>query len=545
MTLDTHIDVSVNVNNQGVVQIGFGTIGVLSHRAGPFGANKSLTFSQYADAVKAGFPSDGPEALAILRVMNQSPHVKNVKLLKGTNIPTISYKLEVVAGVAGEAYEANVKGEGVTATKISYVALPDLTFADADVNVGTDSIHIAAHGLATGQSVRRLKNVGGALPTGLAADTNVWPIVVDADHVKLATSKANALANVAIDITAAAGGGVNTLVGAQNDTIVANLVTQAAAVVGLNYAAAQVAGAGETDYATLTGTAPGKFFTVELLDTSALKITNTTADAGITADWVAAQIADNDFFYVDHPYTSAACIEATAAWVETETKAYIAYTNDTAVENTAAGGGDVADTINNLGYKRTVVIYHRKPDQMIGVGAEGRVAPLTVGKWTLAYKSIAGCTADKFTDTQFQNLDAKKCSYYKVERGRSIIWKGAVGNTSYGFLDTTVALDRFVDDLQTSGFGVFVGQDKVDYDDADIEHLRSAMFGAVTRGVRDTFISPGTPGSTDDPEPTLTFPKVADIDPATRALRELPGGACAFRYDSPIHTVDVNVSVNF
>ncbi len=52
---------------------------------------------------------------------------------------------------------------------------------------------------------------GGTLPAGLALVTNYWVIAVDVDTIAFATSRANALADTRVDITAAAGGGTHTL----------------------------------------------------------------------------------------------------------------------------------------------------------------------------------------------------------------------------------------------------------------------------------------------------------------------------------------------
>jgi hypothetical protein len=85
------------------------------------------------------------------------------------------------------------------------------TFTDADVNAGTDVITKASHGMETGDGPVRTSNAGGALPAGLAAATDYYFIKVSANTFKLATSRANALAGTAINITAAAGGGTHTL----------------------------------------------------------------------------------------------------------------------------------------------------------------------------------------------------------------------------------------------------------------------------------------------------------------------------------------------
>lgn len=67
----------------------------------------------------------------------------------------------------------------------------------------------ATHGQVTGDGPVQLTTTGG-LPAGLSTATNYWLIVVDASNVKLATSRALALAGTAVDITTA-GTGTHTM----------------------------------------------------------------------------------------------------------------------------------------------------------------------------------------------------------------------------------------------------------------------------------------------------------------------------------------------
>lgn len=70
------------------------------------------------------------------------------------------------------------------------------------VNAGTDQLTVTAHGQVTGNGPAAVfVGAGGVIPGGLAPVTDYWLVVVDANTVKLATSSANALANVTIDIT--------------------------------------------------------------------------------------------------------------------------------------------------------------------------------------------------------------------------------------------------------------------------------------------------------------------------------------------------------
>lgn len=82
-------------------------------------------------------------------------------------------------------------------------------FVDGDVTVGTDTINETAHGMQTGDVVQLTST--GTLPAGLALATNYYVIRVDADNFKLAASPADAENGVAVDITAAAGGGTHTV----------------------------------------------------------------------------------------------------------------------------------------------------------------------------------------------------------------------------------------------------------------------------------------------------------------------------------------------
>lgn len=78
-----------------------------------------------------------------------------------------------------------------------------LTFVDFTYTADNtaDTILHTAHGLLTSDGPVRTSNSGGALPGGLAAGTDYYFIRVDANTGKLATSRANALAGTAINLT--------------------------------------------------------------------------------------------------------------------------------------------------------------------------------------------------------------------------------------------------------------------------------------------------------------------------------------------------------
>jgi hypothetical protein len=69
----------------------------------------------------------------------------------------------------------------------------------------TDVISCAGHGYSD-LDIVRTTNSGGALPGGLAVDTDYWIIYIDANTFKLASTYGNAKADVAVDITSAGTG---------------------------------------------------------------------------------------------------------------------------------------------------------------------------------------------------------------------------------------------------------------------------------------------------------------------------------------------------
>ncbi len=84
------------------------------------------------------------------------------------------------------------------------------TMTVASTSAGVETLTITGHGLTTGEGPILFTNSGGGLPGGISAGTKYWAIVVDANTIALATSRANALANTRVDITSS-GTGTHTL----------------------------------------------------------------------------------------------------------------------------------------------------------------------------------------------------------------------------------------------------------------------------------------------------------------------------------------------
>jgi hypothetical protein len=335
--------------------------------------------------------------------------------------------------------------------------------------------------------------------------------------------------------------------GDDQDDVMSALKALIDAIADINFATS-----GPTSHVVaLTGSSAGDWFSVGVTPRSGLKLVQDhDAPSGTTlADDLDAIVAQtplgSDWYWVETLYNSEAYIDDVSSWVEDNDRFYNAASCDSDAANVSTGSTptDAPYEINLVGRKRTHMMYHPRPAAFSDAGLTGLLAPRTPGSYTAAYKTIVGVEPTSLTDTQVANLAARRCSYYKQEAGVSFLWQGQVGNTDNGFLDVTVGLDAFVNDLQVSLFNVLKGKDKVGFVDADISMLTGAGKGAIARGIKSGIVAPGVPGDDNDPIPTLTFPRVADIDSSERAARELPDGECTFRYNHAVHKVLVDVTV--
>lgn len=528
--ISEHVTLTITEDSVGITRAGFGTPLILSANAGF--AERIRYYTDLPGLVTDGFVSTSPEYLAAQAMLSQNPRPERYAVGRAVGKPTQAYRLDVTTVAAGNVYKVTAKGQGVTATDVSYTALADLTFVDGDITVGTDTIAEAAHGMVAGAGPFRVSNSGGALPAGLAVDTNYWIIAPTADTYKLASSKANALAGTAVDITAAAGGGTHTLRRAQNDVIAAQLVQGLNAVVGKNFTAAQVVGAGETDYLTVTGDAAGNWFSLEVANVAMLKVAQTHAEPGTTlaTDLAAIELENSDWYGLVTLYNSDAYVKAAAAWAESNTKIYIADVSDSETATLATGGGDLADDLKTLAYARTAVAYHPSPANMMGAAWLGRVLPTEPGAATWKFKTLSGVAAVTSTATHRVNLRAKNANTYQTIGGKNMTWEGTTADGD--FIDITRNQDWLYDDMQKGVFGVMQGADIIPLTDPGIAMVQNEVEASLDRAVTMGILS-------NSPAPVVTVPKATAVSVSNRALRKLPDVKWSATMAGAIHKVTI------
>lgn len=541
------ITIEVAVTNTGTAQEGFSVPMIPSYSATFIG---SRTYAQLSD-VAVEFAAGTVEWLFARALFSQQPHPPAVKIAPATHKPTMRYSVGAAAAVNATKYQIQVDGPGITSTLVSItsdgsatlqkinnallVALnavtganyaatfAPFTFSDFTFTADstTDAAAATAHGLNTGDGPVRVSNSGGALPAGLAAATDYWIVKVDADHFKFATSFANALAGTVIDLTT-------------NGTGTQTLVHQAGTLSPILPL-------------VVTGSAAANWFSLEIKSSSLLSCAMTHADPGIATDLGAIRLVDDDWYWIVNPWGSRSMILATAAWAEPNGKAYLPSTVDTDGMNLAVSGGDVLDTLFGFGYTYVDAKYHPSPVQAFDAASIGRVSALNPGRWTEFGKTLIGVQPVAITSTQRLNLRAKRAGTYTRELGRVITWDGKVGSTVYGYLDIRVGVDWFVSRVQSAAFGVIVALDKTSYTDEDLEAVATAVRGVVSDAVSDAhkLIDPGDPTDPANPPPSVVFPRVAAIDPATRALRNVPNIIVTGRFQGAAQSLGFKLVLSF
>lgn len=287
----------------------------------------------------------------------------------------------------------------------------------------------------------------------------------------------------------------------------AGMVTALNSVVGKNYTASGIASP-----ITITGTNPGDWFSIEVVDVNYQKVKHTTTDPGYAADLNAILLADSDWYTVYNMWNSTAIGPAIAGWVETNKKTYLCDTNGTEAIITAIGNGDTLDLLHTSAYARTLGMYHQASDQMAGAALLGRCMPISPGGETWALKTLAGVATSPLTGTHKANLQARNANGYEAIGSVGVTFDGKVASGDY--FDVTRFLDWFQNTAATYIFNALTGEDKNPYNDQGISkigaQLRKALKEAVTAG-----------GFNDDWQ--VTLPKYTDVSSTDKTARQLTG----------------------
>lgn len=518
--------VTISVTSVGLARAGFGVPLILSETASF--PDRVRSYGGIADVAVDFSDTTSAEYLAANACFAQTPHPTTVMIGRSALPPTQKYKLAISSVVASSPYSIKVKGKGVTPTTVTWTTpAADLSFTA--LNAG-DVFTTVAHGMVTGDGPYRVS--GGSIPTGTAVDTNYWIIRLTADTYNLATSKANALATTVMTISA---DGSGTLRRVQNDVICAQLVQAFNAVVGKNFTATQVTGAGETDYVEVTADATGNWFSLEILSVIEMALSQTHADPGVATTLAAITLANSDWYCLLTLYNSAAYIAAAAGYIETQQKIYLADSCDTAIITGTVANGDALDALHTLSYTRTSGWYHPSPANMLAAAEAGACLPLAPGSETWMFKTLAGVEPVALTPTHRTNITAKKANSYQNTSGLNITFNGYTADGRY--IDSRRGLDSYTDDLSKSIFECLSQVKKVPFTDKGIALVENVMRGATERAIVAGIFA-------EFPVPTYSVPLAASVSDANKAARILPDMGVSATLAGAVQKTLVNANVS-
>lgn len=310
--------------------------------------------------------------------------------------------------------------------------------------------------------------------------------------------------------------------------IAAGLVAALNAVVGKNFTAS-----GASSPISITGDAAGNWFSIESVEPGMLKVEQTHAEpaTALATDLDAIQLENGDWYALVTLYNSDAYVKAAAAWIETQTKIYAADLSNSETVTLADGGGDTADDLQGLAYARTFVCYHPSPADMFGAAWLGRVLPLDPGSETWKFKTLSGVNPVTTTATHRVNLRAKKANTYQTIAGRNITWEGTTVDGD--FIDVTRGIDWLEDDMTKAVFGALASANKIPYTNAGVALIENEIRGSLNRAIAAGILS-------DDPEPVLTVPKVANVAAVDKGVRLLPDVKWSGTLQGAIHKVSIS-----
>jgi len=533
-SLSSICNLYITLENSRITQAGFGTPLILADASSAvrtaYGADKVRTYTEAADMLDDGWLSTDAGYRIAAACLSQTPAPSSVKVgLRLVNLTRVIH-LTPTTYVTGEVYSGTIAGADWT-----YTVLAEDTSISAVVDKLITAINTAVSGTPCTDGTTHVIYTCAAgtfddfvdLTDNLVfSDETVDPV----DRSKIISLTPTSTTEGAVYSGTIDGHAWTYTLLAADDTIpevVAKLVSTINTAVGGTPCAA--VGTPVT-HLVYTGTAgvdvpfAGLSSNITVADLSVYPL------SGKTSTSLAAISAQDDDWYglLTDGYSKALHV-ATATHIEAVRKLYKGQTSDTAV--ITSGSSDVASTLKAASRARTGLDFSLDYTcEAHSAGLMGQRLTSVPGSDTWHQKNVSGAIpSDRLTASQKVQLELKKCNRYET--------LGGTGRTFGGWqcIGEYTDVIRFVDWLYARI------QETVVAGLAALEKLPFTANGlAVIEGYIKSVLSAGVAagGLTNDPEPTVTMPALANISAADKAARKLSGITFAATLAGAIHYVD-------
>jgi len=279
---------------------------------------------------------------------------------------------------------------------------------------------------------------------------------------------------------------------------------------------------------TLTADVAGTSFTSTL--TVNMSQVFTTANHGIIEDLqeIVALPGGNDWYSLSIETRTQGDILNAASYIETQRKIFGVASNEGGIKTGSTT--DIASKLEALSYSRSFVFFSEDQANYPEAAVFGVINPLDPGSYTAKFKTLVGIVADDLNDSELAFIKGKSANYYTKVAGVDIFQEGTVAVGEY--IDTIIFVDWLQAQIEEGIFADLINNPKIPFTDIGGAVLEKQVRAQLQKGIR-------VGGLAADPAPTVTVPKVADIDPLDRQARIFKTIEFAANLAGAIHFTEV------
>jgi len=163
-----------------------------------------------------------------------------------------------------------------------------------------------------------------------------------------------------------------------------------------------------------------------------------------------------------------------------------------------------------------------------------------------AYKSLSTVEAQSLSTTDISSLESRNVSYYTTIGSQAMVQGGKVSAGEW--IDTIRFRDWLKTRIQQNVINLLLSLSKVPYTDPGIGLVQNAVTAALDAGVEAGGIArPSSDETTGTVTPsyTITVPKAAELDAATRKTRVLPKVKWTAQLAGALIAVEIGGTLNY